>query len=75
MGCLPSRHEIHDFKEKRRESIREKRLSRAYSDKDVYLAPPRRDDGPESGASSPGGLWVEDDTYIPRMNPTLPRLR
>ncbi|QRW07344.1 hypothetical protein RhiLY_06343 [Ceratobasidium sp. AG-Ba] len=75
MGCLPSRHEIQGFKEKRRESMRERRLSRGYSDKDMYLAPPPRRDEPHSGASSPGGLWTEDDTYIPRINPTLPRLR
>lgn len=33
------------------------------------------DEAPRSGASSPGGMWVEDDTYIPRMDGTLPRLR
>ncbi|KAG8739524.1 hypothetical protein FRC12_016276 [Ceratobasidium sp. 428] len=75
MGCLPSRHAINDFQEKRRESMYERRLSRGYSDKDMgFLAPPKRDI-PESGSSSPGGLWVEDDTYIPRVDPTLRRLR
>ena len=35
----------------------------------------RADEAANSGASSPGGMWVEDDTYIPRMDGTLPWLR
>jgi hypothetical protein len=62
MGCLPSRHEINSYKEKRRESIRERRLSRGYSDKDMYLQPPfrrgERCNGDQRRNGDADGLWL-----------------
>ncbi|CAE6413648.1 unnamed protein product [Rhizoctonia solani] len=78
MGCLPSRHQLNNFKEERRRSVVERRLSRRLSEKggNVYLAPPPPiNEGNESGRSSPQAMWTEDDTYIPRFDSTLPRLR
>ncbi|KAG8714936.1 hypothetical protein FRC11_006435 [Ceratobasidium sp. 423] len=90
MGCLPSRHQLNNFKEERRRSVVERRMSHRMSEKsgNVYLTPPPRMDAREkaeltlvleeanqSGRSSPHAMWTEDDTYIPRFDSTLPRLR
>jgi hypothetical protein len=106
MGCLPSRHQLNNFKEERRQAMVERRVSRRMSEKggNGYLAPPQRSEcsvclnaaglagqflgvcgkaeltlgsGEEesSGRSTPQAVWTEDDTYIPRFDSTLPRLR
>ncbi|CAE6383028.1 unnamed protein product [Rhizoctonia solani] len=77
MGCLPSRHQLNNFKEERRQAMVERRLSRRLSEKNGngYLAPPQRNEEEHSGRSTPHAVWTEDDTYIPRFDSTLPRLR
>ncbi|CAE6437925.1 unnamed protein product [Rhizoctonia solani] len=78
MGCLPSRHQLNNFKEDKRRSMVERRMSRRLSEKggNGFLAPPPRiEEESHSGRSSPHAVWTEDDTYIPRFDSTLPRLR
>ncbi|CEL53556.1 hypothetical protein RSOLAG1IB_06411 [Rhizoctonia solani AG-1 IB] len=77
MGCLPSRHQLNNFKEERRQAMVERRVSRRMSEKggNGYLAPPQRSEEESSGRSTPQAVWTEDDTYIPRFDSTLPRLR
>ncbi|CAE6500261.1 unnamed protein product [Rhizoctonia solani] len=76
MGCLPSRHQINNFKEERRRSMVERRMSRRLSDNNGFLAPPPRiEEENQSGRTTPHATWTEDDTYIPRFDSTLPRLR
>ncbi|GAB1521276.1 hypothetical protein RhiTH_004368 [Rhizoctonia solani] len=95
MGCLPSRHQLNNFKEERRQAMVERRTSRRLSEKNGngYLSPPQTigqlsyghgnnneltvalDEEENSGRSTPNAVWTEDDTYIPRFDSTLPRLR
>ncbi|CAE6473003.1 unnamed protein product [Rhizoctonia solani] len=77
MGCLPSRHQLNNFKEERRRSMVERRMSRRLSEMsgNAFLSPPRIEEDNQSGRSSPRAVWTEDDTYIPRFDSTLPRLR
>ncbi|CAE6449724.1 unnamed protein product [Rhizoctonia solani] len=78
MGCLPSRHQLNNFKEERRRSMVERRMSRRLSEMsgNGFLSPPPRiEEDNQSGRSSPHAVWTEDDTYIPRFDSTLPRLR
>ncbi|CUA69031.1 hypothetical protein RSOLAG22IIIB_13913 [Rhizoctonia solani] len=77
MGCLPSRHQLNNFKEEKRRSMVERRMSRRLSEGgNGFLAPPPQiEEESQSGRSSPHATWTEDDTYIPRFDSTLPRLR